>query len=156
MITKSLKKKVYYKGNKYTVLISKQDEKLFNSHRWQLNLGKYLITTKLGLFHRIVTNCPKNKIVDHINNNNTFDNRRENLQITNYTLNNRKSQKHKKKTSIYKGVYYNKLNRNWRAQIVINWKAKHLGCFKNEKDAAIAYNKAALKFFKKAALLNET
>jgi hypothetical protein len=46
-----------------------------------------------------------------------------------------------KKTSSFRGVYYNKQSQRWRAQISYNGKRKDLGTFKTELDAAIAYTK---------------
>ena len=37
--------------------------------------------------------------------------------------------------------------KSWQAHITVNKKFINLGSFKNEKDAAIAYDKAALNFY---------
>lgn len=57
-------------------------------------------------------------------------------------------------TSDYRGVSLQKASKKWRAGIEINGKAINLGEFKSEHDAAIAYNKAALKYFGKIAYQN--
>ncbi|BAE05689.1 AP2/ERF family transcription factor [Staphylococcus haemolyticus] len=49
-------------------------------------------------------------------------------------------------SSIYKGVSWCKTKNKWRAYITIQKKRKHLGYFNYETQAAIAYNKAVLKF----------
>jgi hypothetical protein len=43
------------------------------------------------------------------------------------------------KSSKYKGVYWNKKEKKWQSMITINKKLKHLGWFKNEFDAHLAY-----------------
>lgn len=57
-------------------------------------------------------------------------------------------------TSGYKGVCWSKLGKKWVARICINYKIISLGYFINIKDAARAYNKAALKYFGEFAVLN--
>jgi hypothetical protein len=69
-------------------------------------------------------------------------------------------QKNQSKLSIsnksgYKGVYFNKRDSNWRARIQLNKKEIHIGCYINIKDAARAYNEAALKYHGEFANLNK-
>ena len=83
--------------------------------------------------------------VDHINGNRT-DNRIENLRAAS----NQQNQHNKHTgygTSQYKGVSWHKRDKVWRADIRINGKRISLGSFKNETDAANAYNDACLKHF---------
>lgn len=49
-----------------------------------------------------------------------------------------------KGSSKYKGVYWNKQHKKWKATINLENKNKHLGYFVNEDDAAQAYNQAVL------------
>ena len=56
--------------------------------------------------------------------------------------------------SKYKGVCFYKPSNKYRARIMINGVTKYLGYFRNEKDAAIAYNKAAIDFFGEHAFIN--
>lgn len=79
-------------------------------------------------------------IIDHINNIKT-DNRVENLQIITARENVSKARFLKKKTSKYTGVYYKKKNNKWCASIYINGNKKHLGLFKDEYKAHLAYKK---------------
>ena len=77
-----------------------------------------------------ITDSSKNNQVDHINKN-SLDNRIENLRI----LTNQQNQWNNKA----KGYYWNKADKNWRAQIKINNKSKYLGSFTEEEDARQAY-----------------
>lgn len=43
-------------------------------------------------------------------------------------------------TSGYRGVHFNKINKNWRTRIQIDKKFIHLGCFKTAIEAAKAYD----------------
>lgn len=45
------------------------------------------------------------------------------------------------KTSNFYGVSFNNSSKRWNSQCWINGKAKHIGSFSSEEDAAIAYNK---------------
>ena len=56
--------------------------------------------------------------------------------------------------SIYKGVGFFKPTRCWRARICKEGKVYNLGYFKNEKDAALAYDAKAIELYKEYAYLN--
>jgi hypothetical protein len=58
-------------------------------------------------------------------------------------------------TSGFKGVYWNKQNAKWTALIRLNNKKIHIGNYIDIKDAAKAYNEAAIKFHGEFAKLNE-
>jgi group I intron endonuclease len=57
-------------------------------------------------------------------------------------------------SSIYRGVSLDKERNKWMVQIKYNHKTVHLGRFKCEKDAAIAYNIKAIELFGENAKLN--
>ena len=63
--------------------------------------------------------------------------------------------KHSDGSSIYKGVSWDRGANKWRAQIKDVRKFKNLGVFTNEREAAEAYNAAAVQFHKEFAKLNE-
>jgi len=93
--------------------------------------------------------------IDHINHNG-LDNRRINLRLASNQQNVRNRRKifNKQTTSIYKGVHYDKLNKKWRAFVTVDYKCIHLGRYKYEYEAALAYDKAATKYFGEFAKLN--
>lgn len=104
--------------------------------------------------HRLIIDAPKGLFVDHINGN-TLDNRKDNLRLCTVAQNCANQAKTSaKKTSIYKGVYFCKSDRKWRASIKHNRKQTSLGRFNSEIDAAKAYNNAALSLFGEFAHLN--
>lgn len=99
----------------------------------------------------------KGLFVDHINRN-KLDNRRENLRVCSMYESNRNRGKilFKRKQSIvseYKGVWWDK--NKWRCAITVNNEKIYIGRFKTEKEAAIAYNKAASFYFGEYACLNQ-
>jgi hypothetical protein len=57
--------------------------------------------------------------------------------------------------SIYKGVSWDSHHKKWRVAITVNKKMVSIGRFLSEHDAALAYNKAAIKHFGEFAKLNE-
>ena len=91
--------------------------------------------------------------VDHINGNRR-DNSKKNLRWVTIRENGMNQVRHKNSSSIYKGVSWKKQNKAYRANISINGRLTHLGCFKNEIDAAKAYNEAAALHFGEFARLN--
>lgn len=78
-------------------------------------------------------------VVDHINDN-KIDNRLENIQVVTSRYNSCKTQG--RYSSKYKGVTWRKLSKRWIAQIRNNGKNIHLGIFKDEFEAHLAYEKA--------------
>lgn len=78
-------------------------------------------------------------VIDHINDDKS-DNRVDNLQIVTQRFNVCKTQG--RYSSKYKGVLWEKHANSWRARITINNKIHHLGMFKDEYDAHLAYQNA--------------
>lgn len=102
---------------------------------------------KLIELHRWLMNFPKDGVVDHINNN-TLDNRRENLKIISNANNIRKGKIRTNNTSGYTGIKkrmdYTK--RPWYATIRVNYRVVYLGSFKTFGQALDARKRAELKY----------
>ena len=81
--------------------------------------------------------CGHKLVVDHINNISTND-KLYNLQVITHRLN---VTKDKKGTSKYAGVFWDKARNKWTSFIKINNKNIYLGSYKNEQEAAQAYQK---------------
>lgn len=108
------------------------------------------------LMHREILGTPSKGLeTDHINGNG-LDNRKANLRVCTRMQNQQNSNKQKNgnPSSKYKGVSFYKLKNKWRAEISVKGLHMRLGYFENEIDAAIAYNKAAIKYFKEYANIN--
>ncbi len=104
------------------------------------------------LMHRQIVACLHGLQVDHINNN-TLDNRRENLRV----CNSRQNHQNRKKgygTSKYKGVLLPPKYKSYKARITADGKIIELGYHKNEIDAAKAYDRAAIEYFGEFANTN--
>ena len=145
------------------VQIDPEDAHLLDAHVWRIVSFKgskthYVMTgsgqeTPTVLLHRMIAAAPEGMEVDHINGDG-LDNRRENLRVCTHHENMRA--RHRAwGSSDYKGVSWHKQIQKWRAFIGSNGRILHLGCFTDEKEAARAYNEAALKYFGEFAVLNE-
>lgn len=122
-------------------LIDLDDVEKVKNYTWTLKnaRGVFYIqssTRKNGTLplHRLIMNCPKDMMVDHIHHN-TLDNRKFNLRICTLVEN---LQNKKSNTSGRAGVNWYKTKNKWQAQIQINGKKKNLGYFINFDDAVRA------------------
>lgn len=101
---------------------------------------------------RILLNITDPKIlVDH-KDRNPLNNRKLNLRPCLHIDNMQNQKKPKNNTSGYKGV--DKQGNRWRASISVNYCRISLGGFSTAKEAAKAYNRAALKYHGEFASLN--
>ena len=90
---------------------------------------------------------PSDTQIDHKNKDAT-DNKWGNLRkATNAQNNMNKGKRTTPCSSKYKGVYWDKQNNRWRAQIKLDYKNMYIGLFENEKDAYAAYQKKAEELF---------
>lgn len=108
--------------------------------------------------HRLLVNCPKGMVVDHINGNG-LDNRLKNLRVCTRSQNNLNigKAKYKNHSSKYLGVSYSpkkKSKNHWNTYISIDNKTTFLGSFDNEIEAAKYRDKIALQIRGQYARLN--
>ena len=103
--------------------------------------------------HRQIMDAPKGMYVDHINHV-QHDNRKVNLRVCTNSQNMQNGLKHKNGSSRYKGVYWYKPSKKWRAMIRVHGKGIHIGYFIDEVNAAKAYDEKAMQLFGEFAQLN--
>ena len=119
---------------------------------WNIKEG-YAHNQKIGLMQRYLLNAEKGVLIDHINKN-RLDNRIENLRISDIQKNNHNRTKSANKSSKFIGV--SKIyNGRFAAEINKNGIRYRLGVFKDEKDAALAYNNKAKELYGDYANLNQ-
>ena len=84
------------------------------------------------LLHKIIFTTPKNKFIDHINNN-KLDNRKINIRFVTRSENNRN-------VANKRGTFFHKKTGKWWAMTRIDKKLKYIGCsYQNEEEAHQAY-----------------
>lgn len=104
-----------------------------------------------GFFmHRVIMGAPHSVLVDH-KFHNTLDNRKENLLLVSRSQNKQNGRKYKSNTSGVTGVTWHEKSLKFRADISINKKRKHLGCFDTIKEATKVRKEAEVKYYGKHA-----
>jgi DNA-dependent RNA polymerase auxiliary subunit epsilon len=160
-------KKIKLSQRKYA-LVSDVDYERVSQFNWYANKGyktyyaqrKQTISPnkeKTVSMHRFILSAPLGTFIDH-KNRNGLDNRRMNLRFVSGSDNQKnKVVNYEGKSSKYKGVSFDKTRKKniWKTTIKLNRKSIWIGRFKDEKEAAQAYNIAALKYFGEFARPNK-
>jgi hypothetical protein len=135
------------------VLYAERSIRLPNGKYSRILMHRQIVgLSKSCVLHDIRNTTSDIRVIDHINGDG-LDNRKANLRIATVAQNAWNSKK-RNSASGYKGVWFDKNKRLWRAAIVCNRKRIHVGYFKNKLDAANAYDNAARKYHKDFASLN--
>ena len=149
-------------------LVDDEDFEYLNKFKWCLRgtgLGKFYairgfrkskknnITGSISM-HRELMKPEKGYVIDHLDGN-TLNNQKSNLRICTQSQNCSNQKISILNTSGYKGVVYNKKNKRYYARITVNRIIFSLGGYIYIKDAARAYNAAALKYHGEFANLNK-
>ena len=147
-------------GRGFIAIIDDNDYGAVKNHNWWSSKNGqrvYAISSENGktvYMHRKIIAPEKGMHVDHIDGNG-LNNSRKNLRICTRSQNVRNAKKTlSKTTSLYKGVYFDKRVKLWSSDICVDRERIRLGFFKNQEDAALAYNFAAIKHHGQFARLN--
>jgi hypothetical protein len=143
------------------VQIDAEDEYLVSGFRWWLNSGRHTKYARAFMsgwrgpmvyMHSLVAGTPKGMVTDHINGDG-LDNRRRNLRVCHQAgnvMNSSKKRAHKN----YKGVYPDRRNGTFWAQIIIKRKSFGSYGYATEEEAAAAYDELAIIHHGEFAKLN--
>ena len=143
-------------------VVDADDYRFVRNHLWQAHIthsGVYAASRPYSkrasqvLMHRVIT-AARGGDVDHINHD-PIDNRRSNLRVVTHQQNLCNAVKHARGWSVFKGVTWNARRNKWYASIQSNGERRHLGVFVNERDAAMAYDRAAREMNGEFAHTNE-
>lgn len=124
-------------------IVDAADADFVNQWRWSLRSGGYVHrgTNSRGHYflHRELLGCVEGDgvVVDHINRN-RLDNRRSNIRATTKQGNGQNSSSQRGKSSQYRGVHWSKTSKCWIVQVKVDGRAKHIGRFTDEEEAARA------------------
>ena len=152
-------------GNGKCALVDKDDYEKVNQYQWHARQKnrvwyayRWLVLpngkSKFIQMHRYIMNPSSKMEIDHINHDG-LDNRRDNLRTCTHRDNIRNQRiRYSKSNSPYKGVSWREYCKSWRAYITINGKTKHLGYFKDARNAALTYDTEAKKHFGDFACCN--
>lgn len=147
-------------GNGLFTLVDDDMYDVLSQWRWRTAYNGYVgrfdrsSPSRVTLMHRFILQAPKELEVDH-KNRNKLDNQRSNLRLATGSQNSVNREYSKSSSSRFRGVAYHKNTGKWQASIKVRRKHIYLGIFKEETDAARAYNQAALYHFGEFALLND-
>lgn len=129
--------------NKNWAVIDREDLCRVCDYNWYFHPALYAVThinNKSTYMHRLITNCPKDRDVDHINGN-KLDNRKSNLRICTSSQNLCNRGVTKSSMSGVKGVHYVPRKKKYHASIGLLGKHFGLGYFSNIEDAKKCYDK---------------
>lgn len=149
--------------NNETFFVDRSDVIKISGRYWGImkmgNNHKYVCTRmysggecKVVMLHRFIMGAQKGQDVDHLDGNG-LNNMRSNLRVCSHAENGANRRKIAKSASVYKGL--TRCGGGWCVRIKKDYKSHYIGCFKNESEAATAYNDAAKKYFGAFAKLNE-
>lgn len=151
---------ILFKGK--TILIDSDDIFHFEKYNWCIMRARckkekfylsYYVNGETKYLHREIMGAGIKSIVDHANGN-SLDFRRVNLRLCNQRQN---IQNRSPKTNGYKGVFVRKRKNGTDAYCSVICPEKKqiwIGTFPTAKDAAKAYNEAALKYYGDFSYLN--
>ena len=138
----------------HVTIVDAEDYEWLNNWKWHVLKERYTcyayrsqytgmvegkVKLKTIFMHRLIMDCPDKMVVDH-RNGDGLDNRKCNLRVVTRRQNGQNRRDNS--SSKYPGVSWHKGTQKWGAYIQINNKKKHLGVFKEERDAAKAYELA--------------
>lgn len=127
-----------------------EDWERFNGHYWFMNDAGYAVceTMKTGTlrFHKLVTGTTAEVIIDHINRN-KLDNRKCNLRIATASVNAINRGLQSNNTTGYKGVYFDKRRRVWKAWVKVSGKLITLGSYPKKEEAIAARQAGEEKYY---------
>jgi hypothetical protein len=144
-------------------VVDPDDYQHLAKYRWRICTGKNTLYAERSvrltsgkysriLMHRQIFSVPEGFVIDHINRNG-LDNRKANLRLATVAQNAQNAGKRKNRSG-YKGVWFAKEKRKWRAAIWKNNKRIYLGYFNSPLEAALTYDHAAKLYHGQFASLN--
>ena len=152
---------LYGKYSHTNVIIDEENFNFLSQFKWTKHkkndyVWRWNYETKKRIYiHQVIMNFKsgKTQVIDHLNRN-PLDNRKSNLRICTQSRNVQNTLRTGKNLiRKYRGVTHKKSGK-YSAGIFCNGRHHHLGTYPNEKDAAMAYDNAAINLFGTFACTN--
>jgi len=142
-------------GNGHYALVDATDYEWLSKYNWHYHNGYAVRREQCRriYMHRDIMKPPEGMSVDHINHD-KLDHRRCNLRVCTHQQNVHNNSKHKGSSSRFKGVGYLKERGKWFAKGYYQGERIWLGYFEDEAEAARAYDRMAVQYFREFAKLN--
>lgn len=146
-------------------MVDDEDFKQLNQFKWKANPGHSTFYASRNIYvskgkwrteimHRVIMGVTDSKkMIDH-RDHNGLNNQKSNLRVCTNKQNIYNTKSRKNSTSKYLGVSWKPSIKRWHVMIQKDGKFKYLGVYKDEKLAALAYNKEAEILFGEFANLN--
>lgn len=144
---------VYMSNTDDIMLADYKDWKRLKRIKWHVDdkgYAKGKLKGKKLVYHRVVTECPDELVVDHINHN-KLNNLNKNLRSCTVQENNCNRPVQKNNTSGTPGVSWNKKDEKWKVEIYYYGNYKYLGSFEDYGEAVTVRRLAEKKYFKEFA-----
>lgn len=142
-------------------LVDPDDYERVAAHLWHLSgmspRHRYAETEIDGrkvLMHRLILGTPADRVVRHLDGV-RLDNRRENLRTLSPGARCHSAKRRQGTSSRFKGVSWHVGINRWVANIAVGGRQHHIGTFTVERDAALAYNRAAAFYYGEHAFVND-
>lgn len=141
--------KCYFSNCDGYFLFDTEDYDKIKDYTWakQKSTG-YVCSRSIGTFirvHRLIMDCPKDMVVDHINHN-TSDNRKCNLRVCTQAENSANRHYHKHTNTNVRGVYLLP-NGRYGTQIKVKQKNIYLGRYDTLEEAKLVRQRAEQEYF---------
>lgn len=137
-------------------LVDDEDFERVNQHKWFLQSRGYaarMKNRKMILMHRFIMNTPVGMETDH-KDRVRLNNQKHNLRTCTTAENSHNTVAHAKGSSGYKGVCKCPTTGQWMCRIKTGGKSVWLGRFDKKEDAALRYNKEAVRLHGEFAYQN--
>ncbi len=149
----------YEELNQYKWCAVKHGHRFYASRSIYLGRPNGKLKTKSVFMHRIIVNPNSKMVIDHIDGNG-LNNQRTNLRAVPCRLNLMAFRTIKEgRTSIYRGVSKSKDMKRWKCTICWSENGKlvqkYYASFNTEKEAALAFNRAAIRMGYQIEALNK-
>ena len=144
--------------NGVEIIINSEDYDIIKNKSWRvLRSGasrKPKVRCKNISLARFVLGLEDSTLKVFHKNDNYLDFRKANLQLETQGIATHRTRKQAGMTSQYKGVYFEKNRRKWRATIIHQGNRFYIGRFNTEKEAALAYDEKSRELYGTVAFLN--